>query len=198
MKIRIQFGRVVALLLCVIFLFPLLVLVHELGHVFATLWFGNSIDTITILGVEFYPHSLMAIYVGMGDYFGYVSYGGKVVLSRFDNGVVGMAGSGATLLLGVIAFGLLGVRKKFSFCIITLLFIISFSYLDMVSYTFGIRPGLRFGKAHEPLEAALQLGIPKTVWLVAMVIVFAVCTGFVVRYMKRTKYFQNFYETSRH
>jgi len=153
-------------------------IIHEFGHVLTALIMGGKVTALRLWGFSVYPEFS---YIGFrGGFIGYTHW----VLPMFtsvENAIILMAGSGITLLVSVVSIASLYFFRPVSFFMKTALFFFSLLYLDIVTYTFG----LRFSGKSEPLDAAQTLGINEFLWKLCMMIVFFVFSALIAFYFFR-------------
>ena len=153
-------------------------IIHELGHAVAAVAMGGEVTALRLWGFTIFPEFSFSGFEG--GYLGYTNWT-LPVFSPIKNALILMMGSGTTLIVSLVSIKLLYVLKPRSFVINTTLFFFALTYLDIVTYSFG----LRFSASREPLDAALTLGIGKGVWLLAMVALLVACSYMIILYYIR-------------
>ena len=150
--------------------------IHELGHAVSAHLLGWEVIEMHLWGFSILPEFS---YAGFSDgYIGYTAWSALETPTTFERAFVLIMGSGATLLVSVISISALYLLKPISFFVRTVLFFLSLLYLDMVTYTFGLRPS---GDS-EPLEAARLFGISDTLWITFVILLLLLMTTAVVLY----------------
>lgn len=150
--------------------------IHELGHVIGARILGWEVTKIYLWGFSVLPEFS---FVGFSDgYIGYTAWSSLETPSSFERGFVLIMGSGFTLLVSAVSIFTLYLLKTKSFFIQTVLFFLSLLYLDMVTYTFGLRPS---GDS-EPLEAARLFGIADSLWIIFIVSLFLIFSSLIALY----------------
>src|SRR3989338_891004 len=171
-------SLVIFVLIGVVVVFITLI-VHEFGHALTALIVGGKVTAMRLWGDSIYPEFG---YIGFkGGYIGYTNW----VVPAFTpvkNAIILVMGSGTTLIISIFSIVLLYFLKPVSFFSKTTLFFFSLLYLDMVTYTFG----LRFSGSREPLEAAQTLGISESSWMLSMGILFLIFSALIALYFFRS------------
>lgn len=167
------------------------VIVHEIGHAVSAEWVGGEFVALYITpGVELFPDFGAAFPHEWQEWVAITAFNPGPAWRAYDFGFVGLMGCGFTMTVALIANVLLWwLRPKFWLVRDTLV-IVSFYFLDMLTYT--IIPSLGFrhwvvigGSTAEPLVGARQMDIPD---LMYFTLLFATCAGLCVslwRYARR-------------
>lgn len=159
--------------------------IHELGHAIGARFLGWEVTKIYLWGFSVLPEFA---YVGFSDgYIGYTYWVAFETPTSFERGFVLIMGSTTTLLVSVVSIIALYLLKPLSFIGQTVLFFLSLLYLDMVTYTFG----LRLSGDREPLDAARLFGIDDCQWIAFTVFLFLAMTVLLTLYFM---YFKKFGE----
>ena len=153
-SLRITAFYLIGLLLCL----PCGTLCHELlGHGGVGILAGGTITKIHVLGVDLWPHVRWA---GWQGYYGWCGVEG--IESAAGDVWMGLAGSGSTWLVAVLATAALWLRRWRGIARVALVYA-SLWWIDMATYVlpaFGLRRSIFWGGVYaEPYECALQLGI---------------------------------------
>jgi len=159
-------------------------LLHETGHGLTAKWLGGKFEAMYVFpGREIWP-DFGQRYTGHWDgYFGLAEtcpapdwepYG-------WQDGLVYLMGSGTSLILSALALSSLLIFKPKGILARMFLFSESLMYLDIVSYTIFPSMGLKHflffgGKFAEPLIGAIWMGIPKSMFMLFIVIIFIIFT----------------------
>jgi hypothetical protein len=159
-----------------LFIVILALAIHEIGHVIGASILGWDVTKIYLWGFSVLPEFS---FVGFSDgYIGYTVWSSLETPTSFERGFVLIMGSGLTLLVSMISIFTLYLLKTKSFFIQTVLFFLSLLYLDMVTYTFGLRPS---GDS-EPLDAARLFGIADSFWMIFIVSLFLIFSSLIALY----------------
>lgn len=159
-----------------VFIVILALAIHELGHVIGASILGWDVTKIYLWGFSVLPEFS---FVGFNDgYIGYTAWSSPETPTSLEKGFVLIMGSGFTLLVSAVSIFTLYLLKTKSFFIQTTLFFLSLLYLDMVTYTFGLRPS---GDS-EPLEASRLFGIADSLWIIFIVSLFLIFSSLIALY----------------
>lgn len=172
---KLNFMRFISILIGVIAVLIALI-IHEFGHALTALILGGEITAMRFWGISLYPK---LSYTGFSS--GHIGYTNWTIptFTPIKNAIILIMGSGTTLIASVISMALLYAFKPVSFFVKTILLFFSLLYLDIITYTFG----LRFSGGKEPLDAAQMLGVSEFAWKLSMVILFLIFSALIILYL---------------
>ena len=174
--------KIVVVSLVGIVMVLLALFIHELGHVLAALFLGVDILRVHFFNFTVYPN------FGIQEMQGFL---GQVYWEKPFNdiysGIILLMGSLLTWIVSVFFIIILYVRKaRGGYVEQTILLLGSLMFLDLVTYSFG----LRLSGFNEPQVAANYLAIPWGTFLISMAILASIQLFFVVRYVYKREYFK--------
>jgi hypothetical protein len=161
--------------------------VHELGHGLTTVALGGKFHALYVWpGIEIWPDPGQRLTARRMSNIGLVhlDYPAEWGEGSFQDGLVGLMGSGSNLLAAALALAtLLAFHPRGG--LFYLLVAESLMFLDILLYTFLPLVGLRHffivgGASPEPLSSAQMLGIPAWAFMLAVLLISALlAAGFV-------------------
>ena len=166
--------------------------VHEVGHgITANILGGEFTALYTLPGIQVWPHFGQPYPGVWHNYFGmaYYSSGPGWAPNGWQSGLVALMGSGSNLLIAALALAFLWIFRP-SRGLAYFLVAESLMFLDLPLYTFLPLLGLRHfviygGASPEPLEGALQIGIPQWLFLVVVGAVSVLMLWGLIQYVRR-------------
>lgn len=166
--------------------------VHELGHGITATALGGKFTSLYILpGIQVWPHFGQPYPNGWSGYIGWVeyNYGFNWNPDGWQPGLVTLMGSGSNLLIAALALVALWVFQPRR-CLRFFLVAEAMMFVDLLLYTFLPLVGLRHffiigGISPEPLEGAIQLGLPSWLFIALVGVVSALMSWGLIRYVRR-------------
>ena len=185
----IRFALIFGILLTLVGILGLFI--HECGHGVTAELLGGEFKALFVFpGIQVWPQ------LGLpypGEWHGYVglahfAYGPEWDSDSWRVGAVHIMGSGSTLLIAVLALGALSYFHPKGWLRLLLLSS-SFMFIDLLFYTFlplmGLPHWIFFGgRSPEPLEGALQLGIPQWLFLVFVILISTLMICGVIKHIR--------------
>jgi len=164
-------------------------IVHELGHGLTAQALGGEMLALWVFpGVELWP-DFGASYNGRFTYMGLVRYLNGPDWTDTQSGWATLMGTGSTFIISVLALiTLLVTQPKRR---LTRFFLLSLAlwYLDLLTYAIFPQLGLPHwvivgGRTPEPVLGAELLGINRTLFTVAVVVICTGMTALLYRYLR--------------
>jgi hypothetical protein len=158
--------------------------IHEAGHAVTAVLCGGQVTKIQLLTLQIWPAIRWVEWDGM--------FGGIWFKGADQRGLILLMGSGTTALLGLCAAVLLQVAAPRSFFRKVCLTAAVLMPLDILSYSIfpalGWRHWILFGGyAIEPLEGALEMGIPQVAYYAGLAVYALAWCGLVLFGLRRRK-----------
>jgi hypothetical protein len=156
--------------------------IHEAGHAATAVLCGGQVTKIQLLTLQIWPAIRWADWDGM--------FGGIWFTGADQRGLILLMGSGTTALLGLCAAIMLQIAAPRSFFRKVCLTAAVLLPLDILSYSIfpalGWRHWILFGGyGIEPLEGALEMGIPRAVYYIGLAVYAFVCYGWILFGLRR-------------
>ncbi len=176
--------RLLLILLLLLTILPANLLVHEIGHCLTLNAAGGVCEGVYVYpGVQLLPLSRFGEKF-VGDWNGALGYTvyAQVPPDEFARGLVLLMGSGSTALLAALALLLVWTLHPKGTLRAALL-VQAISFADVLFYTllpewFGLRHFFFIGgTTPEPLEGAMKMGIPKNLFIAAVILYAALMLG---------------------
>jgi hypothetical protein len=169
-------GRTAGWLFLAIAVALLGLVIHEAGHALAAVLCGGQVTKIKLLTLQIWPALRWTEWDGL--------FGGIWYRGTDRDGLVLLMGSGTTAALGLCAAIALQVADHRSFLRKVCRTAAVLLPLDILSYSvfpaLGLRHWILFGGyGIEPLEGALEMGIPRAVYYAGLAAFALACYGLV-------------------